>query len=334
MADENQNKDLVKVNPSKKKPESDEEDELGGSMTFLEHLEELRERLIRVIVAFAIATVICFYFSDQLLSLLFWPLPSYMKEDYVQQLEQINKKQNPSPVIQPQDPGTIASSTSAINPATPSASSMEKSEEVESVRKPSPHGNLVALGPFEGMLVYMKISLIAGIFLSFPFIFYEAWMFIAPGLYRREKRMALPLILSAWICFIIGGIFCYCIIWGFILGYLAEYFTPSMVEIQWSLNTYVSTTTNFILAFGLIFEEPVIFALLAMIGVVKSEWLSKFRAYAIVIIFTIAAVITPPDPFSQTICAIPLWILYEISIVVVRTIERGKRERNGEEYAG
>jgi sec-independent protein translocase protein TatC len=137
----------------------------------------------------------------------------------------------------------------------------------------------------------------------------------------------LPLVVYAWICFILGGLFCFFVIYPFILVYMAEVFTPKVAEIQWSLSNYVSFTTNLLLAFGVVFEQPVLFALLAKIGIVTASGLSKFRSYAVVIIFTVAALITPPDPFSQTTCAIPMWGLYEISILVVRMIEKGEKKK-------
>lgn len=339
MVDETKNKALIK---SEKKTEYDEDEELGGAMTFLEHLGELRERLIRAIVAFSLATIICFIFSDHLLKIMMWPLPTDLKMTYNDRLEEWkqkwNKKESPNSIAaQPNGeppPPAVLSATEIISNPTAVAEVLAKIQSLEEKPVPDQRGSLSVLGVFEGILVYVKLSVIAGIFLAFPFIFYEVWMFIAPGLYKREKKIALPLVLAAWICFVFGGLFCYFGTWGFILTYMATAFTPESVQINWALSYYVSTTTNFLLAFGVIFEEPVVFALLALIGVVSSEWLKKFRAYAIVVIFIVAAVITPPDPFSQTICAIPLCILYEISIVVVRIIERGRAERRGEDYTG
>ncbi|MGC9327068.1 MAG: twin-arginine translocase subunit TatC, partial [Candidatus Hinthialibacter sp.] len=133
-------------------------------------------------------------------------------------------------------------------------------------------------------------------------------------------------------CFILGGCFCYFIIYSFILEFL-ELFTPAAVETQWTLSNYIAITTRFMLAFGIIFEEPVVITLLAKIGIVTAAGLGKFRPYAIVIMFSLSALITPPDPFSQSACALPLYILYEISIVIVRIIER-RKEESGESYAG
>ncbi len=333
MTDESKNKELIPAPP--KKPEYDEEEELGGSMTFLEHLEELRERLIRALIAFAVASVICFMFSEQLLNLLIWPLPGYLKEDvaeYQQKTAQVEKSTTENAIGN--GSGIVQSPTNAIADTVGSVTPEDSASSEEKATSGGRRGSLTVLSVFEGIMVYVKISIIGGIFLAFPFIFYEAWMFIAPGLYKREKKVVLPLVVYAWICFILGGLFCFFVIYPFILVYMAEVFTPKVAEIQWSLSNYVSFTTNLLLAFGVVFEQPVLFALLAKIGIVTASGLSKFRSYAVVIIFTVAALITPPDPFSQTTCAIPMWGLYEISILVVRMIEKGRKEESGEYYAG
>lgn len=331
MTDESKNKDIIPATS----PDSDTEEELGGSMTFLEHLEELRERLIRALIAFAVASVICFMFSEQLLNLLIWPLPGYMKDDvveYQQKTEPLEKSSTENALAT--GSGIVQSPTSAIADSIGSVTPADIASMEEKTPPATRRGNLTVLSVFEGIMVYVKISIIGGIFLAFPVIFYQAWMFIAPGLYKREKKVVLPLVVYAWVCFILGGLFCFFVIYPFILVYMAEVFTPKVAEIQWSLSNYVSFTTNLLLAFGVVFEQPVLFSLLAKIGIVSAKGLSKFRAYAVVIIFSIAALITPPDPFSQTTCAIPMWCLYEISILVVKMIERGRKEESGEFYAG
>ncbi len=313
------------------------EEGLGGSMTFLEHLGELRERLIRALVSFAVCVVICFTFSDTILNILVKPLPTDKKAQAEEIAHFWNLSfWNPSSTASPGSAtDTIHSATgNIIAAATPVDQDNEKlaaSTEIEPKRRMNVQ--LSALSPFEGVLAYVKISLIAGIFLAFPFLFYEAWMFIAPGLYKREKKIVFPLIISAWFCFILGGCFCYFIIYSFILQFLVL-FTPESVQTIWSLSSYISTTTRFMLAFGLIFEEPVVFTLLAKIGIVTASGLSKFRPYAIVIMFSLSALITPPDPISQITCALPMYMLYEISILIVRVIERGRKTESGEAYSG
>ncbi|MBN2328079.1 MAG: twin-arginine translocase subunit TatC [Candidatus Omnitrophica bacterium] len=299
MTDDTLTKDIAKAEEPKKEPEYDEDNELGGSMTFLEHLAELRERLIKALVAFAVCTVVCFMFSDPILKVMMKPLPEKKRAIAEETIQKWNEDH----------PG----------------------EEYQYVEDPETQ-KLIAIHPFEGIMAYVKISVIAGIFIAFPIIFYQAWMFIAPGLYKKEKRVVLPMVFSAWFCFILGGCFCYFIIYSFILQFL-ELFTPAAVETQWTLSNYIAITTRFMLAFGIIFEEPVVITLLAKIGIVTAAGLGKFRPYAIVIMFSLSALITPPDPFSQMACALPLYLLYELSILIVRMIERGKEE-SGESYAG
>ena len=331
MSEATQEKDYTKTeNTTKETPEHDEDHELGGSMTFLEHLGELRDRLIRALVAFAVCTVVCFMYSEPLLKLLMRPLPPELQMKSEDQIEQWYTKHIDEKV---NNEGASAKDPSSATSAIVSATSNNKALS-ESLITRDRTGGLIVTKPFEGIMVYVKISVIGGIFLAFPIIFYQAWMFIAPGLYKREKKIVLPLVVSAWFCFVLGGLFCYFVIYGFIIEFLAFVFTPDFVTINWTLSEYVTITTRFILAFGVIFEEPVVFALLGKIGIVSAKGLGKARPYAIVVMFAASALITPPDPFSQLACALPLYLLYEISILIVRAIQRGSEEEGGESYAG
>ncbi len=311
----NDPKEKLNPNGADGHTDSDEDAELGGTMSFLEHLQELRERLIRSLAAFTIAAAVCFMFSNELIKILLKPIPQeYQELSIAQQLSNVtimaeqleamrNSPQSATEVVQ----SIIQSASPAFN-----------------FTKTRGGARVMATHPIESLIAQLKVSLIAGLFLAFPFIFYEAWMFIAPGLYKRERRAVLPLVLSAWFCFIGGGMFAYFIIYGFALAFFAT-MTPDGVVNMWSLKEYLTFTTHFLLAFCIIFQEPVVITLLARIGLVTSDALRKFRPYAIVLMFTIGAIITPPDPISQTMCSIPLCLLYELSIYIVRMIER-KRE--------
>jgi len=183
--------------------------------------------------------------------------------------------------------------------------------------------SLVALSMLEVFSVRVKLSIVAGIFIAFPIIFYEAWKFVAPGLYRREKRFVFPTVASAWVCFVIGGLFAY-----FLMLPMAVYFFASLsgpnINNMWSVDRYFNNSLQIMLAFGVVFEEPVVISLLAIVGLVRYRHLKKWRPYVIVIMFALAAVLTPPDPFSQIMCAIPLLILYEVSGQCVRIFVRDR----------
>jgi sec-independent protein translocase protein TatC len=153
-------------------------------------------------------------------------------------------------------------------------------------------------------------------------------MFVAPGLYKRERRLALPLAISAWICFVAGGLFCYLVVFRFALDFFAG-MAGNTVENLWSLSYYLNFMVRFLLAFGIVFEEPVVILMLAKVGIVNKETLTNFRPYAIISMFVLSAIITPPDPISQMMCAGPLLILYELSIILVGIVE--KREQAGGE---
>lgn len=299
-----------------------EDDELGGSMTFLEHLTELRERLIKALAALAVGTVICFIFSDYLIAALLNPIPeNYLTESAIAELK--NPKQ-PAPEPTPSTGGPVRSATD-VQSSTAAIQAAEDEQVTSSPIRPSQVApRVIATSPVEGVIAKLKVSVIAGIFLSFPVLFYQAWMFIAPGLYKRERRLVLPLVFWTWFCFITGGLFAYFIIYRFALAFLFL-ITPPGVENLWKLSEYLSLTTRFLLAFGIVFEEPVVITLLAKIGIVTADSLIKFRPYSIVIMFSVAAIITPPDPISQLTCAIPLVLLYELSILIVKGIERRRQ---------
>lgn len=337
MADDKAN-DQEKKLPAPK-AEHDKEEELGGSMTFIEHLTELRTRMIRALIALTVATVICFMYSDHLIEILLQPIPDNYLETSLLSLsnEQLRQLiQNPNVAINPQSAtatiqaatatiqagtATIQAGTGTIKSGTGTVGSAGEPSELERITWHRAKKKVIATHPIEPLMAQLKVSLIAGIFLAFPFIFYEAWMFVAPGLYKREKKFVLPLVFATWFCFVMGGLFSYFVVYGFTLSFFIS-ITPESVDPLFRLSEYLSLTTRFLLAFGIIFEEPVVITLLAIIGLVSHEGLTKFRPYAIVILFTLAALITPPDPFSQLMCAIPLCFLYELSLVMVKFIER------------
>jgi sec-independent protein translocase protein TatC len=176
-------------------------------------------------------------------------------------------------------------------------------------------GSLIFISVAEAFFTYMKVAFIAGIIVTSPFILYQIWAFIAPGLYQKEKRYVIPFVLGGSLFFALGVLFGYYVAipvgFRFLLGYATDFIKPMP-----SMKEYLSFSIKFLLAFGLVFEFPVVLVLLAKIGVVDAKMLARQRKYAILLIFIFAAVMTPPDIISQVLMAIPLIGLYELSILL------------------
>ncbi len=189
---------------------------------------------------------------------------------------------------------------------------------------------MIFTGLPEAFFTYLKVSFLAGIILAAPVIFYEFWMFVSPGLYRNEKKYLLPIVLLSVIFFLAGSCFGYFIVFPygfkFFLGFATKtiYAMPSMKE-------YLSFASKMLLAFGLVFELPLIITFMARMGLVTVPFLNKNRKYAILIFFVVAAVLTPPDVVTQIMMALPLILLYEISIMGARIFGRKKPEAEDED---
>ena len=175
-------------------------------------------------------------------------------------------------------------------------------------------GHLVATDPAGGFFVPMKLAFMTALFLTAPWLLYQAWAFVAPGLYRREKRIALPLLVSAVTLFYLGCAFAYFVVLPAAFGFLAK-FTPDVVAQTPDIGKYLDFVSVIFLAFGVSFELPVALVILALLGWVTPAQLREWRGYAVVGIFVVAAVITPPDVVSQLMLAVPMCLLYEAGII-------------------
>jgi len=176
-------------------------------------------------------------------------------------------------------------------------------------------GSLIFTSVAEAFFTYMKVAFIGGLVLSSPFVLYQVWSFVAPGLYRHERTYVIPFVAAGSAAFGVGILFGYWIVlplgFRFLLGYATDFIKPMP-----SIKEYLSFTIKFLLAFGLVFEFPVILVLLAKIGVINAKMLARQRKYAILLIFIFAAVMTPPDLVSQVLMALPLMGLFELSILL------------------
>ena len=183
----------------------------------------------------------------------------------------------------------------------------------------------------ETFLTYLKVAFFAAFFVSSPFILIQIWKFIAPGLYDHEKSAIMPYMAITPILFFLGGALVYYLIMPLAIKFFISFESSGLVtnlpiQLEAKVNEYLSLIMKLIFAFGLSFQLPVVLSLLARVGVVDSEFLKKRRKYVVVIIFTAAAILTPPDPITQIGLAIPLLILYELSIFSVSLIEKKPKE--------
>jgi sec-independent protein translocase protein TatC len=183
---------------------------------------------------------------------------------------------------------------------------------------------LIYTAPHEAFVTYLKVAFIAGIGLASPVILFQLWRFIAPGLYQNEKRYLLPVVFFSTLFFVGGAMFGYFIVFPFgfqfFVSFANEYITPMI-----STREFTSFATRLLLAFGLVFEMPVFAFFLARLGLLSAKFMKKQRKYAILLIFVAAAILTPPDVISQMLMALPLLVLYEISVWIVTIF--GKKEK-------
>ena len=241
-------------------------------MSLIDHLTELRKRLLWSFLYILIIFVVCFYFADELFSFLASPLVQLLDTDNGQ--------------------GFIYTALQ------------------------------------EAFFTELKIAFFFALFFAFPLIAIQIWRFIAPGLYRNEKRAFLPYLIATPILFFAGGSMVYFIIspiaWSFFLSYQNMSNSGVPIRLEAKMGEYLALMMRFIFAFGLAFQLPVVLSLMARVGLVTHTSLKKFRKYAIVIAFLAAAFLTPPDPFSQISLALPIIILYEISIYIAKLIQKKK----------
>lgn len=185
-----------------------------------------------------------------------------------------------------------------------------------------PEGSkMIATGVITPFMVPMKITMMAALLVSLPWVLYQAWAFVAPGLYTHEKRLVAPLIISSSALFIIGVAFCYFLVFGTVFKFISD-FAPKSIAVAPDIENYLDFVLTMCLAFGLTFEVPVVVIVLVRMGLVTVEKLKSIRPYVIVGAFVIAAVVTPPDVMSQLFLAIPLCLLYELGLLLAPFFEK------------
>lgn len=186
---------------------------------------------------------------------------------------------------------------------------------------------LIATNVIAPFMVPIKVTMLAALLMALPFVLYQVWAFVAPGLYAHEKRLVLPLVVSSTLLFYVGVAFCYYFVLGKVFHFIQQ-FAPKSITAAPDIESYLGFVLNMFLAFGASFEVPVVVVILAHLGVVSVEKLKEWRGYFIVVAFVIAAVITPPDVFSQLALAIPMCLLYEMGIWAAQWSVKGKPDNS------
>ena len=185
---------------------------------------------------------------------------------------------------------------------------------------------MIATGVITPFVIPMKIAFMAALLAVLPYVLYQAWAFVAPGLYAHEKKLVLPLVVSSTILFVTGMLFCYFIVFRKVFAFIAH-FAPKSISVAPDIEAYFNFVLGMFLAFGLAFEVPVVVVVLVMTGLVSVEQLREWRGYVVVVIFIIAAIVTPPDVVSQISLAVPMCLLYEVGIFFGQIVARRRKER-------
>lgn len=238
--------------------DSRQEAHVEGAMSFLEHLDELRTRLIIAVAAIVGGLIVACFFIDRLFAFVMRPIQASL-----------------------------------------------------------PAGErMIFTEPTEGIAAYMQIAALAGLLIASPVVLWQVWLFIAPGLYAREKRLAIPFVLSATLCFVTGAAFSHFVAFPAAVQFFAS-FSSEYLEFKPRLAPNLSLYLRMVLGFGLVFQMPTLTMFLARMRMVTAGWLARNFKYGALAIFIIAAIVTPgTDPFSQAMMAVPMLVLYGISIVV------------------
>ena len=330
----------------KKKKKEEPQDPLDTTMSLGDHLEELRARLILAILGLLVGTVFCLFFGKQIISFIEGPYDRIMK-GYAE--EKVEEFQTPwvylsdvffsnmlraiesDPNAPEIDPNVV---TYAHNIYADTVALLVKDPNyVAAVAEvhSSASGKLTVLAPADAFTGFMKISLIAGLIMSSPWVFYHLWMFVAAGLYTNERRYVRIAVPFSTALFVIGALFFLLVVAPLSLKFFLGFGHYIGVSSNWTFEKYVSFVTMLMLVFGLGFQTPIAIFVLNRTGLVSIAALKNSRKYVIVGMFALAAVATPPDVISQITLAIPLYALFELGILLSWLAEKKKMEQQATE---
>jgi sec-independent protein translocase protein TatC len=235
--------------------------------TLISHLLELRNRLVRAMIAVIIVLIPCIYYQNRIFTFVSEP-----------------------------------------------------------IREKLPKGaQLIAIGVMTPFTVPLQLALFLAIFIAMPYILYQVWAFVAPGLYKHEKRFAIPLLVSSVVLFYLGIAFAYLVVFPHVFAYFANA-APEGVKWQADIASYLSFAVQIFFAFGLAFEVPIAVVLLVLTGIVKIEKLKEHRGYVLVGVFVVSAMVTPPDAISQCVMAVPMYLLYEGGVIMAGIMYRMRQK--------
>jgi len=239
--------------------------------TFISHLIELRDRLLRMVIVVGVVFVCLFPFASELYDLLAYPLMHALPEG----------------------------------------------------------SKMIATGVVAPFLIPVKVAAMVAFALALPYVLYQAWAFVAPGLYAHERRLVVPLVVASTLLFFLGVAFCYFLVFGVVFKFVYN-IAPKSISVAPDIENYLNFTITMFLAFGLTFEVPIAVLILVRMGAVTIEQLTNIRPYFIVGSFVVAAIVTPPDVLSQLLLAFPMCVLYEVGIVAARVFGKAPRSENDE----
>jgi sec-independent protein translocase protein TatC len=242
--------------------------------TFISHLIELRDRLLRMLIAVGVVFVVLFPFASELYDLLAYPLMRTLPEG----------------------------------------------------------SKMVAIGVVTPFLIPVKIAALVAFAIALPYVLYQTWAFVAPGLYAHERRLVMPLVIASTVLFFAGVAFCYFFVFGMVFDFIYR-IAPKSISVAPDIENYLNFAITMFLAFGLTFEVPIVVLILTRMGVVTIEQLVGARPYFIVGAFVIAAIVTPPDVISQLLLAIPMCVLYEVGLFAARLFGRPRQPAGDDEKA-
>ncbi|EGB16521.1 Sec-independent protein translocase, TatC subunit [Pseudodesulfovibrio mercurii] len=305
-------------------PEEDEDDEEpgdgeGAQMSLLDHLAELRSRLTRAFIAVGVGMVACYSFAGQMFDILMQPMIDVFQKQ---------AEAGPTPLLTPE----FYQQFGAVFQKMLEANGFHHPEQMQifmaalqkALMAVAREGHFQYTYPAEAFFAHIKISIVAGLFLVSPYVFAQIWGFIAPGLYSHERKWMVPMALLSGLFFTGGALFGYFQVFPYAFDFFAG-FSNEGIQFVPKLNEYLSFCLKLLFAFGFVFELPLFIFFLARLGLVSSTGLRKKRKYAILIAFVVAAILTPPDPFTQCLMAGPLIVLYEVGIWVAFFF--GKKEK-------